>query len=62
MGTFQGMGSLGRVLGPLLASGAAAVAGLNAPFVVGAAVAVAGAFLVYPRPRAADERGNLDAD
>jgi MFS family permease len=49
LGAFQGMGSLGRVLGPLLASATAAVAGLNAPFVVAAGVAVLGAILVHPR-------------
>jgi DHA1 family tetracycline resistance protein-like MFS transporter len=49
LGGFQGMASLGRVIGPLLAAGAAAVAGLNAPFVVAAGVAVIGAILVHPK-------------
>ncbi len=61
MGAFQGMGSLGRVIGPLLAAGMAAVAGLNAPFVLAAAVAIAGAFLVHPRPRIATDSAAADS-
>ena len=51
LGVFQGMASLGRVVGPLLASGIAALAGLDAPFLVGAAAALVGAWLLRDEGR-----------
>jgi DHA1 family tetracycline resistance protein-like MFS transporter len=42
LGAYQAAASLGRVVGPMLASGIASVAGLGAPFLVGAAVCVGG--------------------
>jgi DHA1 family tetracycline resistance protein-like MFS transporter len=46
LGLFQGAASLGRVVGPFLASMIAGVAGLRWPFVVGAVVAAVGATVV----------------
>jgi MFS transporter, DHA1 family, tetracycline resistance protein len=42
LGAYQGAASLGRVVGPLMASGVAQLAGLAWPFAVGAAVALGG--------------------
>lgn len=42
LGAYQAAASLGRVVGPMLASGVASLAGLGAPFLVGAAVCVGG--------------------
>jgi DHA1 family tetracycline resistance protein-like MFS transporter len=46
LGAYQSAASFGRVLGPFLASGVATVSTLSWPFVVGAAVAVAGVPLI----------------
>ena len=54
LGVFQGVSSLGRVVGPVAASGIAAVAGLRVPFWVAAVVTLGGAFMVQG-PRAAGE-------
>jgi MFS family permease len=51
MGAFQGMSSLGRVVGPLAASGIAAIAGLDTPFLVGAATALVAAWLLRDEAR-----------
>lgn len=45
LGLFQGVSSLGRVIGPVSASGIAALAGLRLPFWVAAAVSLGGALL-----------------
>ena len=51
LGLFQGVSSLGRVVGPVAASGIAAVAGLRVPFWVAAVVTLGGAFMVHtPTP------------
>ena len=42
--------SLGRVVGPVLGSGVASVAGLSAPFAVGAVICLGGTLLVASRP------------
>lgn len=52
LGLFQGTASLGRVVGPMAASGIAALAGLRAPFWVAAVVSLGGAVMVH-RPLAA---------
>lgn len=49
MGIFQGAASLGRVMGPMIASGIAAVSGLRLPFFVGAGITTVGALLVRVR-------------
>ncbi|MBL0938781.1 MAG: MFS transporter [Gemmatimonadaceae bacterium] len=46
LGAYQGVASLGRVVGPMVASGVAQIAGLAWPFAVGAAVSVGGALLL----------------
>jgi MFS family permease len=46
LGAHQGAASLGRVVGPMVASGVAQLAGLTWPFVVGAAVSVLGTLLL----------------
>lgn len=48
LGLFQGVSSLGRVMGPVAASGISAVAGLRVPFWVAAVVSCAGALLLRP--------------
>ena len=53
LGLFQGAASLGRVIGPFVASGVAGIAGLRWPFVLGALVAAIGASVVR-EPAAAD--------
>ncbi len=46
LGVFQGVSSLGRVVGPMAASGVAAVAGLRVPFWVAATISLGGAFML----------------
>jgi len=53
LGAYQAAASLGRVIGPMAASGVAQVAGLAWPFVVGAAVSVLGLLFVSNTPRTA---------
>ena len=53
LGAYQAAASLGRVIGPMAASGVAQVAGLAWPFVVGAAVSVLGLLFVTNTPRTA---------
>lgn len=48
LGLFQGVSSLGRVVGPVAASGISAVAGLRLPFWVAAVVSFGGALLMRP--------------
>ncbi|WP_291160941.1 MFS transporter [Gemmatimonas sp. UBA7669] len=52
LGAHQGAASLGRVVGPMVASGVAQLAGLTWPFVVGAAVCVLGTVLLRAALRA----------
>ncbi|ODT04022.1 MAG: hypothetical protein ABS52_06450 [Gemmatimonadetes bacterium SCN 70-22] len=47
LGLFQGTASLGRVVGPMAASGITALAGLRVPFWVAAAVSLGGAVMVH---------------
>lgn len=47
LGAYQGAASLGRVVGPMVASGVAQLAGLAWPFAVGAAVSLGGALLLH---------------
>lgn len=51
LGAYQAAASLGRVIGPMAASGVAQVAGLAWPFVVGAAVSVLGLLFIASTPR-----------
>jgi MFS family permease len=53
LGAYQAAASLGRVIGPMAASGVTQVAGLAWPFVVGAAVSVLGLLFVTNTPRTA---------
>ena len=53
LGAYQAAASLGRVIGPMAASGVAQVAGLAWPFVVGAAVSVLGLLFITSTPRMA---------
>ncbi|MFP5355113.1 MAG: MFS transporter [Gemmatimonadota bacterium] len=48
LGLFQGTASLGRVIGPMAASGVSALAGLRAPFWVAAAVSLGGIAMLRP--------------
>jgi DHA1 family tetracycline resistance protein-like MFS transporter len=57
LGAYQSVASLGRTLGPFLASGVARVAGLSVPFFVGAVVAATGAILLYRARRSIRLRG-----
>lgn len=66
LGVFQSASSMGRVVGPFLASGIAGAAGLRWPFAAGALVALGGGLLVsaptVPAPPAAgEERGGAGA-
>lgn len=47
LGLFQGVSSLGRVVGPVAASGLTAIGGLRIPFWVAAAVTLGGAMMVH---------------
>ncbi len=66
MGVFQASSSLGRVLGPMLASAIAAFAGLQPPFFVGAAITLAGSLLIRHHvgsgapPRTGETASNAD--
>lgn len=51
LGAYQAAASLGRVIGPMAASGVAQVAGLAWPFVVGAAVSMLGLLFIASTPR-----------
>ena len=51
LGAYQGAASLGRVIGPVVGSGVASVVGLSGPFVVGAAVCIAGTLLLSQKRR-----------
>jgi MFS family permease len=53
LGAYQAAASLGRVIGPMAASGVAQLAGLAWPFVVGAAVSVLGLLFITSPPRSA---------
>lgn len=53
LGAYQAAASMGRVVGPMAASGVAQVAGLAWPFVVGAVVSVLGMLFITSRPRGA---------
>jgi len=53
LGLFQGVSSLGRVVGPMAASGISAVAGLRVPFWVAAAISLGGVVMLHPPPPAA---------
>lgn len=55
MGVFQGASSLGRVIGPMMASGLAGVAGLRLPFYCGALFSLGGALLIKRRGAAVAE-------
>jgi MFS family permease len=46
LGAYQAASSLGRVVGPVLGSGVASLAGLGAPFVLGAAICLGGLIFV----------------
>lgn len=70
LGLFQGTASLGRVIGPMAASGISALAGLRAPFWVAAAVSLGGVAMLRPvdgvpavpeSPAAAKSTGAPDA-
>jgi MFS transporter, DHA1 family, tetracycline resistance protein len=49
LGAYQAAASLGRVVGPVLVSGVASLAGLAAPFAVGAVICLAGTIFVSAR-------------
>ncbi|MEQ1693839.1 MAG: MFS transporter [Gemmatimonas sp.] len=51
LGAYQGAASLGRVIGPFAASGVARISTLSWPFVLGAAVSLAGMVLIHTRPK-----------
>jgi MFS transporter, DHA1 family, tetracycline resistance protein len=51
LGAYQSVASLGRAVGPFVASGITRVAGLDAPFLVAALVASSGAWLLYAARR-----------
>ncbi len=51
LGAYQGAASMGRVVGPFLASAVARATSLSWPFVLGAVVSLAGALLIHTRPR-----------
>lgn len=53
MGLFQGVSSLGRVVGPMAASGVAALAGLRVPFWVAAVISLGGVAMLHPPAAAA---------
>jgi DHA1 family tetracycline resistance protein-like MFS transporter len=52
LGAYQAAASMGRVIGPMVASGVAQVAGLAWPFVVGAVVSVLGLLFITTKSRA----------
>lgn len=62
LGVFQGMSSLGRVIGPFSASVIATWFGLKAPFWVAAAVCLGGAWIAREGERLALLRGRVDID
>lgn len=62
LGVFQGLSSLGRVLGPFAATVIASWFGLRAPFWVGAGVAIVGAWIAREGERLALLRGRVDVD
>jgi predicted MFS family arabinose efflux permease len=62
LGVFQGMASLGRVVGPFSATVIASWLGLRAPFWVGAGVCLVGAWIAREGERLALLRGRMDAD
>jgi len=53
LGLFQGVSSLGRVVGPVAASGISAIAGLRVPFWVAATITMIGALMINTHPAAA---------
>ncbi len=53
LGAYQSAASLGRVIGPFLASAVARASSLSWPFILGAFVSLAGVLLIHTRPRAA---------
>jgi MFS family permease len=46
LGAYQAASSLGRVIGPVLGSGIASLAGLGSPFMLGAAICLGGLLFV----------------
>lgn len=51
LGAYQGAASLGRVIGPMMASGIAQLSTLSVPFTVGALVSFLGAAFIHARRR-----------
>lgn len=51
LGAYQSAASMGRVVGPFLASAVARASSLQWPFVLGAVVSLGGALLIHTRPR-----------
>ncbi|MBC7896857.1 MAG: MFS transporter [Cytophagaceae bacterium] len=62
LGVFQGMSSLGRVIGPFSATVIAGFFGLRAPFWVGAGICLVGAWIAREGERLAVLRGRVDID
>lgn len=61
LGTYQGVGALGRVVGPLLAGAAFTYAGIAVPFVVGAVLALAAALALSAWSSAARNPSSVTA-
>ncbi len=56
LGAYQSAASMGRVVGPFLASAVARASSLQWPFVLGAVVSLGGALLIHTRPRTDSHR------
>jgi MFS family permease len=52
LGAYQSAASMGRVIGPFVASAVARSYSLQWPFVLGAVVSLGGALLIHTRPKA----------
>ena len=52
LGAYQSAASMGRVIGPFVASAVARATSLQWPFVLGAVVSLGGALLIHTRPKA----------
>jgi len=51
LGAYQSAASLGRVIGPFLASAVARATSLSWPFIIGAVVSMGGVLLIHTRPK-----------
>ena len=56
LGAYQSAASMGRVIGPFLASAVARSVSLQWPFVLGAVVSLGGALLIHTRPKVVDDK------